>query len=203
MHRATDIKVRLDSSVSDSTWTFANDWPSPSKILWCDPLRLRAKLSSAGRIEREWDDPLDALDWIAGTITDHPASDARWIGYLSYDLGRLIEPYSARTTDDVGLPLFCFTLHAAGETHPPVPAPIDPVRSDLPLRSNFTRRAYEAAVARAIEYIRAGRYFSGESFPAIHRRLERLAAIRLRPAARIIARSIRRVSELRRLRADQ
>jgi anthranilate/para-aminobenzoate synthase component I len=159
MHRATDIKVRLDSASPDSTWTLPLDWPAPSKILWCDPITLRARLSHAGAVEREWDDPLDALDWIAGSITDHACREARWVGYLSYGLGRLIEPHITHAVDDLRLPLFCFTLHAPDETRLPVPAPIEPRRSDVPLHSNFTRRAYEAAVARAIEYIRAGDIF--------------------------------------------
>jgi aminodeoxychorismate synthase component I len=159
MHRANDIKIHLDSARRGSTWNLPLDCPAPSKILWCDPLNLKAKLSNAGAVEREWDNPLDALDWIAGTITDHPCRDARWVGYLSYDLARLIEPRDIPAADDLHLPLFCFTLHAPNETHLPIPASIEPRRSDVSLHSNFTRRAYEAAVARAIEYIRAGDIF--------------------------------------------
>jgi anthranilate/para-aminobenzoate synthase component I len=160
MHRVTDIKVRLDSSAAgDPAWSLPADWPAPAKRLWCDPITKRAKLAGAGVVEREWDDPFDALDWMAGTITDHASSQARWVGYLSYDLGRLVEPLPVRAVDDLKLPLFCFTLHSPDEHRAPAPAGTDPRRSDRPLRSNFTRSAYEAAVARAIEYVRAGDIF--------------------------------------------
>jgi anthranilate/para-aminobenzoate synthase component I len=159
MHRVTDIKVRLDSASAETHWSLPLDWPAPAKMLWCDPVTRRAKLTNAMAVEQEWDDPLDALDWMAGTITDHPSPEARWIGYLSYDLGRLIEIIPNRAIDDLKLPLFLFTLHSPVESRPPVPAAPEPRRSDQPLRSNFTRPAYEAAVARAIDYIRAGDIF--------------------------------------------
>jgi aminodeoxychorismate synthase component I len=130
-------------------------------MLWCDPVTHRAKLSNAWAVERQWDDPFDALDWMAGSITDHPWPEARWVGFLNYDLGRLVEPLLATgaTVEKPRLPLFCFTLHSPSETHPPVPVPAEPARSNVGLRSNFTRAAYEAAVARAIDYIRAGDIF--------------------------------------------
>jgi len=77
MHRATNIKLRLDSAGPSATWNLPPDWPAPSKILWCDTITLKAKLAHAGAVEREWDDPLDALDWIAGSITDHSSREAR------------------------------------------------------------------------------------------------------------------------------
>jgi aminodeoxychorismate synthase component I len=130
-------------------------------MLWCDAVTHTAKLSNAWAVERQWDDPFDALDWMAGSITDHPWPEARWVGFLSYDLGRLVEPLlgAGAAADSAHLPLFCFTLYSPSETHPPVPVPAEPSRSDVALRSNFTRAAYEAAVARAIEYIRAGDIF--------------------------------------------
>jgi para-aminobenzoate synthetase component 1 len=161
MHRVTDIKVRLDSVTPGASWQLPPDWPAPAKMLWCDPVTYTTKLANAWTVERHWDDPFDALDWMAGSITDHPWPAARWVGFLSYDLGRLAEPLLAVRTapDDHRLPLFCFTLHSPSETHPPVPVPVEPARSDVALRSNFSRPAYESAVARAIEYIRAGDIF--------------------------------------------
>jgi para-aminobenzoate synthetase component I len=107
-----------------------------------------------------------------------------WIGFLSYDLGRVFEPRatdSARQSDDRGWPLMHFhrfdaalwydkhqrqwwgggdvsawlreiesTPHAPPLTHPTPPA----FASFAP--SDTARARYERAVARAIEYIRAG-----------------------------------------------
>lgn len=159
MHRATDIKVRLDSADGDAGWHVPPDWPAPALMLWCDPLTRSAKLVSVNGVEREWDDPLDALDWMAGSIADHTHAAARWVGYLSYDLGPLIEAMPQQAVDDLRIPLFVFTLHSPAEVRRRIPVEPDISRGDLALRSNFSRSAYEAAVARAIEYIRAGDVF--------------------------------------------
>jgi hypothetical protein len=55
-------------------------------------------------------DPLAALNWMERPISTNP-SGGRWIGYLSYDLGRWFERLPARSADDLGLPLFVFTYH--------------------------------------------------------------------------------------------
>ena len=91
----------------------------------------------------------------------------RWIGYISYDVARLIEPGKLPS-------------HRPGVEHWPVvelgwcpevdevaTANAEPPGSEmssltsrgLDLRSNFTREAYEAAVARVLEYIAAGDIF--------------------------------------------
>jgi para-aminobenzoate synthetase component 1 len=157
MHRVTDLKIRLDSAAKCSTWNILSDLPAAAKMLWCDPLTHKAKLAGALGVEQEWDDPLAALAWMADSLRNHPWPDARWVGYLSYDLGRLFEPLSSRAKDD--LPLYVFTLHSKQENRAPIAAPQQSWRSDVALHSNFTRAAYEAAVARAIEYIRAGDVF--------------------------------------------
>src|SRR6516162_3632169 len=101
MHRVTDIKVRLDSVTPGASCQLPPDWPAPAKMLWCDPVTYTTKLANAWTVERHWDDPFDALDWMAGSITDHPWPAARWVGFLSYDLGRLAEPLLAvRTAPD-------------------------------------------------------------------------------------------------------
>jgi para-aminobenzoate synthetase component 1 len=92
--------------------------------------------------------------------------DARWVGYLGYDLGRLFENLPAAALDDGGMPLFQFTLYASGERErispcvdrPPPAAAIARGR-ERGLRSTFSVDAYHAAVARAIEYIAAGDVF--------------------------------------------
>jgi para-aminobenzoate synthetase component I len=95
---------------------------------------------------------------MARSIRDE--KNARWIGYLSYDIGRWFEQWDGKATDDLGIPQFVFTYHAATLT----PSPGTPGEgwgeglSNPPL-SNFPRAAYESAIARVIEYIRAGDVF--------------------------------------------
>src|SRR5687768_13029258 len=109
-----------------------------------------------------WDDPLAALDWMPQHLAEIGSPpDARWIGYVSYDLGRLFEELPARTVDDLQMPLFAFTLH-----HAPCELPWAATRQpratrphDQTLASNFSRDAYLDAVERAIEYIAAGDVF--------------------------------------------
>src|SRR5258706_216556 len=88
------------------------------------------------------------------------AEDARWVGYLNYDLGRLFETLPDRATDDLNAPLFEFTFHTPAQS--PLAASHDVPRKTTPhhpLTSNFTRLTYEKAVERAIDYIRAGDVF--------------------------------------------
>jgi len=144
---------RLDSSDPASEWNFAPASPA-DQIVWCDSSNHVARLLTVADGQRQWDKPLDALDWLAKDIESQPTS-VRWVGYLSYELGRLFENLPARCADDVQLPLFMFARHDLQKRsvaeEPQISKP-----ATTPLRSNFTRLAYESAVARAIEYIRAG-----------------------------------------------
>ena len=65
----------------------------------------------------------------------------RWIGYLSYDLGRLFERLPAKAIDDLELPLFAFSYFVPAEGPYLIPEPPYPT-SDTPLSSTFTRDAY-------------------------------------------------------------
>ena len=89
----------------------------------------------------------------------HPRYPRRWIGYLSYDLGRLFEHLPTSATDDLHSP----SSHSRCTTALPKRRrtcfiPRAPA-SHATIRSNFTRPAYEAAVARCIDYIAAGDVF--------------------------------------------
>jgi aminodeoxychorismate synthase component I len=126
-------------------WTFRCNWPHTTPSL----------LDANGRVERTWSDPLEALLWLC--------TEARlyhWAGWISYDLGRCFERLPAIALDDARLPLFVFTAHEHIE---PVPAlayaPTPPPAPASKPRSTFDRPAYEAAVARTIEYIAAGDVF--------------------------------------------
>ena len=117
-----------------------------------------AFLKTPGGVEFEWSDPLEALQWIADRVVRQHSPHVRWVGYLSYDLGRLFESIPSRAADDLGLPLFRFSQQYSTRDfphdvqHESIPVP-------QPLRSTFTRDAYLAAVARAIDYIAAGDVF--------------------------------------------
>ncbi|MFM9995481.1 MAG: anthranilate synthase component I family protein [Phycisphaerales bacterium] len=103
-----------------------------------------------------------------------------WIGSISYELGRVLEPAASgprRPGDDRGLPLIEFhrcpaerTIiidQATGTVSAPDTGEFDPfVRGAPPggftlgaLRSATGREGYMAAVARGVEYIRAGDVF--------------------------------------------
>jgi anthranilate/para-aminobenzoate synthase component I len=143
------IRVRLDGD----GWHAPAPAGPPLALLWGDARTGRAVLQGRD-VERTWNDPLAALAWMA---IDGRRAGCRWIGYLSYDLGRWFERLPSPPPDDLGLPLFAFTLHGQGEPLPDAqPERVPPAAA---ARSNFARPAYESAVARAIDYIRAGDVF--------------------------------------------
>lgn len=117
---------------------------------------------------------------------DGPPFKGGWFGWIGYDAGRLFEDLPARAPDPLGLPLFEFSFHtellAADhleqkawriERNDPYDAPpMQEGPTDHPRRDcgpdgvvphefgrTFTRDAYERAVARAVEYVRAGDVF--------------------------------------------
>jgi len=151
------INIRLDSSLADSSWTLPTQLTSARRILYCDAGTGISTLAGVNGVQRQWQDPLAALDWMAQSIRQEEPS-SRWIGYLSYDLGRLFERLPELAQDDLRLPLFVFTFH---DSSPATAADRRAPRTASPgtVKSNFTRATYEAAVARAIEYIRAGDVF--------------------------------------------
>jgi para-aminobenzoate synthetase component 1 len=155
-------RIRLDSRTPGSRWTCRPG--EPALVLECEPDSRVALLRNQHGIVRMWDDPLAALAWMPRHLddiaADSPAGapEPRWIGYLSYDLGRLFEALPQRAVDDLGMPLFAFTLH-----HVPVDLPWggrpQRRRERATLASNFTREQYLEAVERAIDYIAAGDVF--------------------------------------------
>lgn len=83
------------------------------------------------------------------------------VGYLGYGLRRHIEAVPDAAEDDLGLPDCCLALYQRVQVFdprplcPPPPA-LGPPLAFCGLRSDFTREAYEAAVDRALAYIRTG-----------------------------------------------
>lgn len=174
--------VTLDGGASGSPWDRWSYYPAPaSRILQCDSRTLITTLCSADGENQRWHDPLAALAWVGEQSPEQPAAGppfkGGWIGYLSYDLGRLFERLPTRAVDDVHLPLFTFTYHdrvtaidhvenicydcriSLTPTARPIYFPPTCGRSSAPPRSDFTRPAYESAIQKAIDYIAAGDIF--------------------------------------------
>jgi para-aminobenzoate synthetase component 1 len=148
--------IRLDSSLTDTRW--ASSQTAPSALLTCDSISLKSTLYAAGNnVIRQWTDPLEALAWMA-SFENSTDPSARWIGYLSYDLGRLFERLPSIASDPLNLPLFSFTLHDRSSAALSLRA-LAPQSISSPLQSNFTRSAYQQAVQRCIDYISAGDVF--------------------------------------------
>ena len=120
------------------------------------------QLFEQGLPARQWSNPLEALRWLEADARSQMRADERWIGYLSYDLGRSFESLPTRAADDLDLPLMAF-VHCAPSTEEIAESRvlseklIGTERGQI--RSTFTRPAYLQAVGRAIEYIAAGDVF--------------------------------------------
>jgi para-aminobenzoate synthetase component 1 len=163
-------QVHLHSSLAVSAatgWDFRSS--EPILTLRCDSASAGAELRDSNHLLGSGVDPLAALQW----MSEHIPKNARWVGYLSYDLGRLFERVPSVATDDLRLPLYCFSLH----TQEPITTqqrlrylqanssgcksraasaddqPLPDFRSSLP-DSQFIDR-----VARALEFIQAGDVF--------------------------------------------
>lgn len=116
-----------------------------------------ATLFQEGCLLRQWNDPLAALGWMQDHLaSQEPSSEARWIGHISYDLGRLLESMPATAKDDLRFPLFSFTFHDA-ESRPLKDQSVGRFpRRNTPLKTTITRPRYLRAVERIRQYIAAG-----------------------------------------------
>src|SRR5262249_32876843 len=93
-----------------------------------------------------------------------PPFKGGWIGYLSYDVGRLFEQLPFTATDDLTFPLFEFTYHPSAVAYDPkdrlITGPSTATRlPNLDIRSTFSRTQYEDVVRRCLAYISAGDIF--------------------------------------------
>ncbi len=127
----------------------------PVCTIRCDSLTLKTTARAGASVIRQWSDPLEALLWMFGTFWP---GEGRWIGYLSYDLGRLFEALPTTAADDLNLPLFVFTYCRPTGGRPGGAEPDYGIRADR-LSSDFTRGQYEDAVVRVMNYIAAGDVF--------------------------------------------
>jgi para-aminobenzoate synthetase component 1 len=156
-------RVRLDSAdPTNAAWPCSGQ---AALVLRCEQRSRITTLSDASGVQWTWHDPLDALSWMEQDARSRGNNDpdARWVGFLNYDLGRLFETLPSRAIDDVDLPLFEFALIPGGRGTPgsrPRDIPLTPVPAGTELPTcTFSREAYVHAVARAIEFIRAGDVF--------------------------------------------
>jgi len=184
MRTASASAIRLDSTgpVSEwSRWSYIAD--SPRLLLRCDSSTKVATLSDASGVMQRWDDPLNALQWLESMCKNDPQDGPRlkggWIGWISYDFGRIFETIPTIARDDLGLPWFEFQYHdrvwaldrlngqcyrvsrRRSVSHPiKLPAPVLPgVQASVCMSSNISPSQYERAVKRALDYIRAGDIF--------------------------------------------
>lgn len=150
--------VRLETSDPRQVrWACAAD--DARRVVWCDAATRITTLSIDGRAARSWRDPLEALDALPELSFDDdgPAGGGRWVGFISYDLGRLFEHLPNRPADDLNLPLFALAFAAHRGYIPPLStAGDDDSIRPVKVESSFSRAAYERAVARVIGYIAAG-----------------------------------------------
>jgi para-aminobenzoate synthetase component 1 len=151
------VHIRLDSALpGNSLWQFHAT--RPNLVLRCENDASPAELIGPEGVIDRWANPLDALDWMQDHIREQRVSPAaRWIGYLSYDLGRLFETIPSTTRDDLKLPLFQFAFVEPGMANPAGFA--SQTRSSPQFSSTFSRESYCRAVERVIDYIRNGDVF--------------------------------------------
>jgi anthranilate/para-aminobenzoate synthase component I len=150
-----ECDIRLDSSLPQDATSWTRTPGRAELMLRCDAPYHVAQLLDASGTVRAWSDPIDALRWLSteGRLHD-------WIGWISYDLGRWFERVPTIARNDLDLPLFVFTSHRQSAVHggrePQQKIILGETRE---LRSTFSKREYERAVARVIDYIRAGDIF--------------------------------------------
>lgn len=85
-------------------------------------------------------------------------SGGKWVGFLSYDLGRLFENLPHTAMNDLDLPLASFAWFPDNPTPLQIP-PRDNNAAQPDLRWNFTPDNYQGAVQKALQYIRDGDIF--------------------------------------------
>jgi len=143
------------SSTPDADDPWITGFLTPVCTIRCESATLQTVARVGNSTIRQWDDPLEALQWMSRTFWP---GKGRWIGYLSYDVGRLFEKLPAKAVDDLSLPWFVFTYcRPTGDR--PGGKDSDYEKSEEPAVSDFSRSQYESAVRRALEYIGAGDVF--------------------------------------------
>ena len=102
------------SSTPDSNDAWITGFLTPVCTIRCESKTLQTVARVGNSTIRQWDDPLEALQWMSRTFWP---GKGRWIGYLGYDVGRLFEKLPARAADDLNLPLFVNVMIRDGHSH--------------------------------------------------------------------------------------
>lgn len=150
----------LDSALPGGRMGARSFWGTdPAVILRSDRSEIEIEWRH-GAVQRLSGDPFDVLRSLLEERTGQGAA----VGYLGYGLKRHLERLPDRAVDDIGLPECHIAFYDRIHVIDPRPlAPSPPVLGLPPvfdgLRSTFTREAYEDAVGRALEYIRAGEVY--------------------------------------------
>jgi para-aminobenzoate synthetase component 1 len=151
--------LRINLSTTQQQIDAGNPWPTgfvtPVCTVRCDSPSRRTVARVGQSVIRQWDEPLEALAWMSKTFWP---GEGRWIGYLSYELGRLFEKLPGRAVDNLGLPLFVFSYCRPAHDRPGGAEPKYGI-GDAPLASNFTREKYESAVRRVLKFVSDGDVF--------------------------------------------
>ena len=124
-----NARFALNSGGSPSKWDRWSFIPAPPTcILQCDAFG-QTTLSNFFGIQKQWSDPIEALQWLSDQLSDNqahrietpnnlaaipsdlPAFKTGWIGYLSYELGFRLDNVGIQTQPSPGDYLFRFTYH--------------------------------------------------------------------------------------------
>jgi anthranilate/para-aminobenzoate synthase component I len=153
-----DCQFQLDGTRDG--WSMPSSRPG-ALVRWDGP-GSAANLIEGDRIIRQWDNPLDALRFIDENRV-YRGRAGRWVGYLSYDLGRLFEVLPERAADDLKWPWFVFghCAHADWGKGLRTEEGVGGTLGDAgtPAASTFGREEYLAACRRVLAYIGAGDVF--------------------------------------------
>ena len=165
--------VWLDSSMANSALGARSFWAAgPVAVLRSWGRRVEVERGSV--TERFEGDPFEALREMLAEHSRYREGAA--VGYLGYGLKRHVERLPDTVTDDLGMPechlAFYERLHEI-DPGPLAPAETPELGREFPkMRSTFSRSEYEAAVRRALDYIRAGDIYQvnlSQRFEAVRR----------------------------------
>src|SRR3989304_3709512 len=152
----------LDSALVDARLGRRSFWGiEPSLVLRSFGRRIEVERTQ-GTTHRFGGGPFEVLRELLAEHRGHRGGAA--VGYLGYGLKQHLERLPHTVVDDLALPDCCVGFYAkvhitdARSLAPPTPPPGErwwPERWS----STFTREAYEAAVQKALEYVREGEIY--------------------------------------------
>ena len=147
--------VQLHSSNSAARWNFGAG--RCDLVAHFDAATCGGTIGDAsGGVQIRSDDPFELINWMA----DHPRDGCRWIGFISYGLGRFIERLPANSIDDLQIPLLVFGRFERDLTPTPDQRPSGPLNAPAArIDRSISSASYRQRVKRVLEYIAAGDIF--------------------------------------------